>query len=115
MKTVIRTTRAGRKLGLITSIVTLRGGFAALAIGIGCLLVLSATSSTASPKGGNPNPVIAPPNSQPLGSSYNDWVILVSEWYWSIPTTETNPPTRVFGNMVVPPLAGFAGETIPVT
>jgi hypothetical protein len=66
-------------------------------------------------KGGNPNPGIAPPNSQPLGSSYNDWVILVSEWYWSIPTTELNPPTRVFGNMVVPPLAGFAGETIPVT
>jgi hypothetical protein len=78
------------------------------------LLGLSANSSTASMKGGNPNPGIAPPNSQPLGSSYNDWVILVSEWYWSIPTTET-PTTRVFGNMVVPPLAGFAGETIPVT
>jgi hypothetical protein len=114
MKTAITTTSAGRKLGLITSIVTPRGGFAALAIAIGCLLVLSANSSTASMKGGNPNPGIAPPNSQPLGSSYNDWAILVSEWYWSIPTTEA-PPTRVFGNMVVPPLAGFAGETIPVT
>ncbi|MCX6922897.1 MAG: hypothetical protein NT154_06755 [Verrucomicrobia bacterium] len=115
MKTVIRTTSAGRKLGRITSIVTLRGGFAALAITLGCLLVLSATSSTASPKVGNPNPGIAPPNSQPLGSSYNDWAIPVNQWFWSIPTTETTPPTRVFGNMVVPPLAWLTGVTIPVT
>lgn len=140
MKTVIRTPSAGRKLGLITSIVTLRGGFAATAIAIGCLLILSATSSTAGMKCGNPNhgfgppdrcgnpnhgftppnrcgnpnPGIAPPDSRPLGLSYNDWVIHVSEWYWSIPTTET-PPTRVFGNMVVPPLAWLTGVTIPVT
>jgi len=115
MKTVIRTTSAGRKLGLTTSIVTLRGGFAATAIAIGCLLVLSANYSTASMKGGNPNPGIAPPNSQPLGSSYNDWVMLVNQWYWSIPTTVSPAPSRVFGNMVVPPLAGFAGVTVPVT
>ena len=78
-------------------------------------LALSANSSTASLKGGNPNPGIAPPNSQPLGSSYNDWVILVNQWYWSIPTTVSPAPSRVIGNMVVPPLAGFAGVTVPVT
>ncbi len=86
-----------------------------VAIATGCLLVLGASSSAVPLKRGNPNPGIAPPNSQPLGSSYNDWVVLVLQWYFSIPTTELNPPTRVFGKMVVPPPAGFTGVTIPVT
>ena len=77
--------------------------------------MIGASSSSASLKGGNPNPGIAPPNSQPLGSGYNDWAIQVLQWYYSIPTTEVNPPTRVFGNMVVPPVSVVAGVTIPVT
>jgi hypothetical protein len=60
------------------------------------------------------NPGIAPPNSQPLGSSYNEWVILALQWYYS-PTTDSTHPTQVFGNMVVPPPAGFTGVTVPVT
>jgi hypothetical protein len=115
MKTVIRTTSAGRKLGLITSIVTLRGGFAATAIAIGCLLVLSANYSTAAPHCGNPNPGIAPPDSRPLGLSYNRWVELADQWLYSFPTTISPSPTRVFGDMVVPPQGGFTGATIPVT
>jgi hypothetical protein len=115
MKTVIRTTSAGRKLGLITSIVTLRGGFAATAIAIGCLLILSANYSTAAMKGRNPNPGIAPPNSQPQGLSYNEWEVLALQWYFSTPTTVPNPPGRVICHMVVPPLAWFTGVTVPVT
>ena len=89
--------------------------YAVVAIATGCLLVLGASSSTAALRDGNPNPGIAPPNSQPLGSSYNDWVVLALQWYYSIPTTEANPPTRVFGNMVMPPIAYFTGVTVPVT
>jgi len=64
----------------------------------------------------NLNPGIAPPNSQPLGSSYNDWEVLALQWYYSLPTTNPFPaPTQVFGNMVVPPPAGFTGVTVPVT
>jgi hypothetical protein len=115
MKTVIRTTSAGRKLGLITSIVTLRGGFAATAIAIGCLLMLSANYSTAALHCGNPNPGIAPPDSRPLGLSYNRWVELADQWLYSFPTTISPSPTRVFGDMVVPPQGGFTGAIVPVT
>jgi hypothetical protein len=61
------------------------------------------------------NPGITPPNSQPLGSSYNDWVVEALQWYFSIPTTEANPPTRVVGNLVMPPIAYFTDVTVPVT
>jgi len=114
MKTVIRTTSAGRKLGLITSIVTLRGGFAATAIAIGCLLVLSANYSTAAPHCGNPNPGIAPPDSRPLGLSYNRWVELADQWLYSLPVTVSPSPTLVVGDMVVPPQGGFTGAIVPV-
>ena len=63
-----------------------------------------------------PKPEIAPPHSEPMGTSYNDWVVLALQWYYSIPTTAPFPaPTRVFGNMVVPPPAGFTAVTVPVT
>jgi len=113
MKTVIRTTSAGRKLGLITSIVTLRGGLAATTIAIGCLLVLSANYSTAAMKCGDPNPGIAPPHSRPLGLSYSEWEALACQWLYS--GTESPSPTLVLGDMVVPPQGGFTGATIPVT
>jgi len=61
------------------------------------------------------NPGITPPNSQPLGSSYNDWVVEALQRHFSIPTTEANPPTRVVGNLVMPPIAYFTDVTVPVT
>jgi hypothetical protein len=65
-------------------------------------------------KSGNPNPGIAPPNSQPLGSSYNDWEVQAIQWYYSQDST-VPMPARVFGHMVVPPMAYLSGATVPVT
>jgi hypothetical protein len=62
------------------------------------------------------NPGIAPPQSQPLGSSYNEWVILAQQWYYSIPTADMPSPARVFGNVLVPPQLPLAGnQTVPLT
>jgi hypothetical protein len=85
------------------------------AIAMGCLLVLGASSLTASPKEGNPNPGIAPPNSQPLGASYDNWVVMALQYYYSVPMAEWPPTTRVVGNMVMPPVAQATGVTLPVT
>ena len=60
-------------------------------------------------------PGIAPPTSQPLGLSYNEWEVLALQWYLSTPTSVPNPPGRVICHMVVPPPAGFTGVTIPLT
>ena len=79
-------------------------------------LVLAMTANFA--QAGNDRddkPGIAPPKSQPLGLSYNEWEMLTLQWYYSIPTTVANPPGRVICHMVVPPAAGFTGVTIPLT
>jgi hypothetical protein len=86
-----------------------------VAIAVGCLLVLGVSSSIASMKDGNPNPGIAPPNSQPLGLSCNDWVITAMQYNYSVPMSEWPPATRVVGNMVMPPVAIATGVTLPVT
>ncbi len=87
-----------------------------VAIATGCLLVLSVSSSIEAANNRNPNPGIARPDSQPAGASYDAWVIQALQWYFSIPTINPFPaPTQVFGNMVVPPPAGFSGVTVPVT
>jgi hypothetical protein len=102
-----------------------------IAIAAGCLMVLSANSSTAAMSGGNthhgneppamkgenPHHGIAPPNSNPLGESYNEWVVLAQQWYYSSWTIDPNVPSpgRDFGHMVVPPMANLLGVTVPVT
>jgi hypothetical protein len=62
------------------------------------ILALLVATSTAQAAGRNPNPGIAPPNSNPYGQSYGEWSGAWWQWAYSIPV-DMNPvadPTGEF-------------------
>lgn len=81
-----------------------------------CLLAVSANSQAAGPKGGNPNPGIAPPQSQVLGEGYDEWAIMAAQWANSFPLGAAVSPALTVGTMVIAPQLTFQGEmSVPVT
>ncbi len=83
----------------------------------GCALLISIGQSMADMKGGNPNPGIAPPDSQPLGLSYSDWIGISEQAFYATSVSDLPSPTVVYGSMVVPPqlLLPSGMQSVPVS
>ena len=70
----------------------------------GSLLLLTLTSSMAGTGGGNPNPGILPPGSNPLGAGYAEWAAKAAQYFLSIPTSELPSSVGQSGKVLFPPI-----------
>jgi hypothetical protein len=71
-------------------------GPAAVRSGVAAALLLLAAAAPAPGQGGNPNPGVAPPNSQPHGKTYGEWGAEWSQWLVGIPAA-MNPALDATG------------------